>query len=200
MVRASYLSPNAGLPFDTSGVHAVAGPTATGPIPVPSPESETEDPSGARRRARKGGHRKEARLRQVVAVDIARAARAGLEEHAGSVATAARSLGMQRTQMYRQMDRWSIKRPPPQRRRLEVKAKRKQRRKRRPNPKRPRLRARLAPVRRVPRGKVVTYGQLSRMKSIGDSPRWRRLGHPRGRPDGSFLAARGQRQGRHFHR
>jgi len=34
-----------------------------------------------------------------------------LNEHGGSVALAARALGMQRTQMYREMARWSIRRP-----------------------------------------------------------------------------------------
>ncbi len=112
MVRASYLSPHAGLPFDTSGVHAVAGPTATGPIPAlpasPSPEESPAAEVPGEKRTATGKKRGYVKWSQSISREQLERV---LEEHAGSVATAARSLGMQRTQMYRQMDRWSIKRP-----------------------------------------------------------------------------------------
>jgi len=80
-VRVEHLSPTAGRPFDASAEEAPA-------------------------QKRKG----RAYVRWSEAVDRERIEQA-LKAHGGNVALAARALGMQRTQMYREMQRWSIPRP-----------------------------------------------------------------------------------------
>jgi transcriptional regulator of acetoin/glycerol metabolism len=83
-VRVEHLSPTAGRPFEAS---AGAG---AGEVPP----------------KRKG----RAYVRWSEAIGRERIEQA-LKEHGGNVALAARALGMQRTQMYREMERWSIPRP-----------------------------------------------------------------------------------------
>jgi len=80
-VRVEHLSPTAGRPFDASAEEAPA-------------------------QKRKG----RAYVRWSEAVDRERIEQA-LKDHGGNVALAARALGMQRTQMYREMQRWAIPRP-----------------------------------------------------------------------------------------
>ena len=82
-VRIEHLSTNAGRPFDAS-----AGESAT-----PAPK-----------RTGRGY------VRWSEAIDREKLEQA-LKDHGGNVALAARALGMQRTQMYREMARWSIPRP-----------------------------------------------------------------------------------------
>ncbi|HEX8793490.1 MAG TPA: sigma 54-interacting transcriptional regulator [Polyangiaceae bacterium] len=83
-VRVDHLSANAGRPFEAP--------------------ASAEEP-----RSKRGGQAR-GYVRWSEAIDRERIERA-LKEHGGNVALAARALGMQRTQMYREMARWSIPRP-----------------------------------------------------------------------------------------
>ncbi len=87
-VRVEHLSANAGRPFEAA-TGAAQGEGAAG---------------AAKQRAGRGY------VRWSEAIDRERIEQA-LKEHDDNVALAARALGMQRTQMYREMARWSIPRP-----------------------------------------------------------------------------------------
>jgi len=91
-VRLDFLSPSAGHPFET--------PPRPGAAASAAPTGNAKDAGGQAR-----GYTKWSK--STSREEIQRA----LEENAGNIAIAARSLGMQRTQMYREMTRWSIKRP-----------------------------------------------------------------------------------------
>jgi transcriptional regulator with GAF, ATPase, and Fis domain len=81
-VRVEHLSATAGRPFEAAG----------------------EGEAAPKKRTSRGY------VRWSEAVDRERIEQA-LKDHGGNVALAARALGMQRTQMYREMERWSIPRP-----------------------------------------------------------------------------------------
>ncbi|HWL87446.1 MAG TPA: sigma 54-interacting transcriptional regulator, partial [Polyangiaceae bacterium] len=97
-VRLDCLSPNAGHPFE--GEPRSRTPSPAAPSLAAGSTAIATDTSGQRR-----GYKKWSK--SISRAELERA----LAENAGNVAIAARSLGMQRTQMYREMTRWSVKRP-----------------------------------------------------------------------------------------